>query len=182
MDLHIDIILIIINLLSIPDIRNLIRCDRKLNLLHSKNKLLSVDINSLNWENKLNSDLSNPKIYIYVNLYDINLKDLSKKDKYIIEINYNGYCHLLLNRYIYINNYTSISYGRIQFNAEYNNFLELIKFNTKFINGYRFTIARGATVAGNLKILKWLKQQRYQFASCEWIIAVKCQHFIICNC
>ena len=53
--------------------------------------------------------------------------------------------------------------------------MELIKFNTKFINGYRYNVARGAIVGGNLKILKWLKEQGYQFDSNDWYHAVKYQ-------
>ena len=76
MDLHIDIILIVIGLLSIPDIRNLIRCDKKRNLLYSKNILSILDINSLAWKNKLNLELRNPIYSKYVNLNNLDIIDL----------------------------------------------------------------------------------------------------------
>ena len=172
MDLPIGIILIIINLLPIPDIRNLIKCDSKLNLLHSKNILSIIDINSLKWEHKLNFELINPHYYKYMNA--IHLKQLSEKQKYTFENSCYGYRHLLLDRDR--NNFEIYCYGPILVNAVYNNFWDFIKFNIKIIKGYSTHIAKVTIILGNLKILKYLKQLGYKFHGPDWHHAVKARH------
>ena len=133
MNLPIDIILIIIKLLPIPDIRNLIRCDKKLNLLRFKNILSIININSLNWKNKLNFELTNSKYYKFLapnSFKTIDLQDFSPIEKYTVEVICYGYIHLLPDKYI-LNNSVCL-YAQIRLIAGYNNFLDFIKFYNKF--------------------------------------------------
>ena len=103
MDLIIDIILKIIDLLPIPDTRNLLRCSKKLHLL-SSNKiiLLPINKNSLNWQNKLIFDLSKYKSKSEMfNLFPrIEEEKFSELEKYIFELICCGYMHLLPTRYL----------------------------------------------------------------------------------
>ena len=87
-----DIILTIIELLSIIDTRNLLRSCKKLYLL-SSNKFISllIDGNSLIWEEKINSAHAKQGYYYYC----IELKNLSEIEKYTSEIICYDYIHLL---------------------------------------------------------------------------------------
>ena len=181
----IDIILTINEFLPIHDTRNLLRCNKRLNSLvrHSNKNILSiVDINSLNWENKLNSTLVNSIIiksmYLNYSRY-IKRENLYKIEKYTFEIICYGYIHLLPNRYVFENNMMFHGYNQIDLNAGYNNFLDLIKFKSEFVvNRYTphyFCVAIGAIMDGNLKILKLLKQRKYIFWGSDWTHAIKAQ-------
>ena len=73
-----DIILTIIIFLPIPDTRNLIRCNKKLNsLCLNKNILYITDINSLIWEKKINSEID---IDFFNYLGPIKQKNLSEME------------------------------------------------------------------------------------------------------
>ena len=63
---------------------------------------LPIDINSLDWKNKLIYNLSNSKSkFIIFNIYSYSgLESLSECEKYTFEIICYGYIHLLPYRYI----------------------------------------------------------------------------------
>ena len=183
MNLPIDIILLIIQLLPIADIRNLLRCDKNFNLL-SSNKFIAplIDVDSFDWENTLNCELlkSYFKHHIIDHVYTFNYigrRTLSIMEKYTFEIFCFGYIHLFPNRYIHKNNIISnqVCRGRIYFNAAYNNFMNLIKFMTDFKKLYYFPVTLAAILNCNLKILKLLKQHKYNFSDYGWKYSVKVQ-------
>ena len=173
-----DIILVIIELLPIPDIRNLLRCNKKLNLLFfNKNILSIIDINSLNWGKKLNHELEKSIIgHRLITLYGKNFiypTNLFKKEKYTVEIVCFGYKHLIPNRYMVHN--TVLSNSQICLHNGYNAFWDLIKF-VKYDYYGMIHIAFGAIITGNLKILKWLKHNNFDFSNVYWHEAVtSCQ-------
>ena len=180
MNLLSDIILIIIQLLPVPDTRNLLRCDKKTNLLAS-NKIIAsiIDINSLNWENKLNNDLVtiNPK---FINYGDYIWRErLSECEKYTFEIICYGYIHLLSKRYMFKYNGILCNYTKIYIHIGYNNFLDLIKFLSKNFNTCYYYILEGAAINGNLKIYKLVKGYGYIFSYYDWANTVKAQQLPI---
>ena len=165
MDLVIDIFCIIIDFLPICDTRNLLRCSKKLHLL-STNKVISsiININSLNWENKLNSDLPKWDQKFYINnscssdvFINIKREYLSVIEKYTFENICYGYVHLIPNKYMTHNNIMGNYLEIIHINAGYSNFLDLIK----FCNPMRFYVSVGAAMNGNLKIFKLFHTKHY---------------------
>ena len=179
----IDIFLIIIDFLPIHDIRNFLRCNKKLNLFRfNKNILSIIDINSLNWEKKLNSKLpeSNADQFIhFFNIHDIVHRIYPcQMKKYALEIVCYGYIHLLPKKYELINNIL-FSYRFIYLNAGYNNFFDLTKFLIKFYNSkFSYTIL-GASMNGNLKMLKLIKQNNYILDMIHLRYAAKAQQLCV---
>ena len=179
----VDIILMIIVLLPILDIRNLLRCSKKLYLLRlNKNILLIIDVDSLIWENKLNSELLQLKsflIFNFSNIHDIVHDNPHPRNKYILEIFWYGYIHLLPTRYIFINDaYGYYYYYNIYINAGKNNFLDLIK----FMIDYNFPLEAmilGASLSGNIKILKILLSKKRHLYNLYLSDAVRMQQLQI---
>ena len=185
MDLHLDIILLIIQLLPIPDIRNLSRCNKKFNLL-SSNKIIAsyIDIDSFDWENMLNAELLksySKHLEIACNFSNyVEQEYLSKKEKYTFEIFCYGYVHLFPNRYVYgYNKILHSKYGRIYFNAGFNNFSNLIKFMANFSSPNYSVVAIGSISNCNLKILKFLKERKYYLSDYNWMYSVMTQQLKI---
>ena len=180
MDISFDIILIVIDFLPIHDTRNLLRCGRKLNLLRlNKNIALLIDINSLNWEKKLNYEIKSKvdrffNVFYFFTIHDVaNL--ICPMEKYTLEIICYGYDHLLLNRYILKYNRVFGQFNIMLFYVGYNNFLDLTKLLIYLgvINYYGSNnIIYGAAINGNLKILKYLKQHNCRFDYIEWRYAI----------
>ena len=159
MKLPIDIILIIIYFLPIPDTRSLLKCDKKLNLLClDKNILLIIYKNSIYWENKLNSELK--KSYPLHLYHRVSTCIFSEMEKYTFELVCYGYIHLLPNKYISIYNDVLTKYKQIYVNAIYNNFWDLNKLSMIFLNRIHF-IELNSTINTNLKILKLFKENKF---------------------
>ena len=175
-----DIILTIIELLSIIDTRNLLRSCKKLYLL-SSNKFIYLFINK-KWEEKINSAFVKPESFKFI-LSIIERKNFTEMEKYTSEIICYGYIHLLPQRYIHENNMMFYNYGAIWLNAGFNNFLDLINFMTELVNKkcslICFRVAEGAIMNCNLKILKLLRTKKYSLDNHNWTIAVKVQQLKI---
>ena len=94
MDFPFDIILIIIDFLPAPDSRNLLKCNKKLNLLLlNKNISSRIDINLLNWTDKLNYEIIKSKTNQLFAMYTIRFISgaINLYPKYALELIFFGY-------------------------------------------------------------------------------------------
>jgi hypothetical protein len=159
-----EIILIILNYLPITGKRNLIRCNKQFNnhLWYLMEKYESEFMKIINENNYLGT-----KIY----------KQCDGFEKYTLEIVYDGYENLLLDRYIIPENAILYEYGKIYFNSAAKNYQGILKILMRCNKKKQIFMVRGAAYGGNLKLLKWCISRQWNRWQNNW----KCDNWICTN-
>ena len=136
-------------MLPISDKRNLIRCNKELNI---KKNLMS------NYENEFMAKIK--KTYQYYLPTEIRLVE-----KYTIEILYDGYEHLIPKTYICKQNKLCNETGFMYFYCSVMKNLELLKNLLHFNFRHSIYVSYGAAFNGDLEVLKWARENGYNWDS-----------------
>ena len=96
----------------------------------------------------------------YVSQCKINMKTLCK---FTIELLFDGYAHLIPERYIIETNEMLYNYENIYFNSGRRKQVGVIELLMKCNKNYSKEIAKGLANGGHLKVLKWVRKK-----GCAW--------------
>jgi len=133
-------------LLPITDKRNFLRCNREFN---TKTKFMTL------YENEFMLKIK--QFYHYLP------SDLSKLEKYTIEIIFDNYEHLMPDKYICKQNKLCTEGPFMYFYCAANKHMKLLKKLLEFDRKYANYMTDGTAYAGHLAVLQWARQN-----GCEW--------------
>ena len=145
-----DALKLILDILPMPDKRNLLRCTT--------------------WTNKLNNLLPLYEKQFYDLTYSLFIEPLhiyrlKPLEKYTLEYTYYGYVNAMPKEYINVNNKILYFSSRICYHAGKNNYVELIKILTYYTKRYECEIMKGLAKGGHLETLKWCRTNDYEWNS-----------------
>lgn len=138
-----EIIFIIFDRLPIPDKRNLLRCSKKFDIY--KNTMPKYE-----------------RAFVYqivVQYPNVSILNLSRLQRYTLEMIYHSYIINLPSRYIQKNNAILYDYPEIYYDAGFRNLFDLVKLLMSCNKNYIQYLIQGATDANHTELLNWVKKE-----------------------